>query len=245
MSSPRKIYWDSSCFICFLNHGETARRLICEDVLRQAELGNIELWISTWVIVEVVRPRKKRTAPLPPWALKAIKAVPEAKSPLEELWARFQRFTPTQKLTPEQLDRIQAMFEWPFLKKIYVDEPVAEKAVELARDCGLRPADAVHAASAIISKCDILQKWDRDFEKVKHLIPVGEPQMMGMQYSIPGLVTGFPTPEDFEDAGSAPPAEAKIEDIAPEPVIENQPLPPSSKSGPSGSKRSKSKTLKI
>jgi len=44
------------------------------------------------------------------------------------------------------------MFEWEFVKKIDVTEPIAFKSVKLARDCGLRPADSIDAASASSGK---------------------------------------------------------------------------------------------
>jgi predicted nucleic acid-binding protein len=185
MSSPRKLYWDSSCFICFLNADEKRRREICDDVLRHAESGEVEIWISIWVIVEVIRPRRAGNAPLPEWAVKAIKAVPEAQKHLEELWTRYQRKDPRQKLTAEVIQQIQSMFEWAFLKKVQVDEPIARKAVELSRDFGLHPADAIHAATAILYKCDVIQRWDKDYSKVSHLIPSEEPQMISAQHTLP------------------------------------------------------------
>ena len=191
MNSPRKLYWDTSCFLCLLNPDENERRLICQDVLKHAELGELEIWISTWVIVEVIRPRMPGNAPLPEWAKKAIEKVPEAAKPLEELWKRYQRANPTQKLTPEQISRIQDMFEWPFLKKMYVDERVAAKAVEYSRDFGFKPGDAVHAASAVLQGCDVLHRWDKDFDKIKHLIQVEEPRRLSPQ---PDL--------DFPDSGN-------------------------------------------
>lgn len=200
MSSPRRVYWDTSCFVCFLNKDETPRRLICEDVLQHADAGEVEIWISAWVIVEVIRPRKAGNAPLPKWATAAIAAVPEAKSPLVELWGRYQPSSPAQKLTPNQINKIQDMFEWPFLKKVYVDERIARKAVEIARDYNLKPGDAVHAASALLTKCDVIQRWDKDFDRVKNLIPSEEPQMISAQQKL-DMVSGIgPTPEDFEDA---------------------------------------------
>ena len=47
-STNKKFYWDSSCFICFLNRDETTRRLICEDVRRFARPWNTRAgaWIS-------------------------------------------------------------------------------------------------------------------------------------------------------------------------------------------------------
>jgi predicted nucleic acid-binding protein len=180
-TNPKKVYWDSSCFICFLNPDESDRRAICEDVLRHAELGELEIWISTWVIVEVIRPRKPGKAPLPKWGIEAIKAVAEADKPLRELWERYQRSAPTPKLSEAQIRKIQGMFDWPFLKKIYVDERVAQKAVEFCRDYGFKPGDAVHAASAVLSKCASLQNWDKDFSKIKHLITVEEPDRISPQ----------------------------------------------------------------
>jgi predicted nucleic acid-binding protein len=180
----KKIYWDTSCFICFLNPDEEERRAICEDALRHAEQGEIEIWISTWVIVEIIRPRRPGTEPLPKWADNAIKAVPEADQPLRELWTRYQRSAPTAKLTDDQIAKIQAMFEWPFLKKIYVDERIAQKAVELSREFGLKPGDAVHVASAIVGKCHSLQKWDKGFERIKELIPIEEPTRLTPQRTL-------------------------------------------------------------
>src|SRR5712692_3319891 len=117
MAERRKLYWDSSLFICFLNRSEDARRTICEDVLQHASRGEIVIYTSIWTIVEVVRPNKH--------------SLPSAR-----------------KLTPQQIVKIQQMFEWKWLKKISVDQVVANKAVELERDYDLRAGDAVHAASA-------------------------------------------------------------------------------------------------
>jgi len=44
-----------------------------------------------------------------------------------------------------------------------------------------------------------LQRWDRDFDKVKHIIPVEDPKMLTIQGE---LIEGFkkqigPVPEDF------------------------------------------------
>jgi predicted nucleic acid-binding protein len=207
MSDPRTLYWDASCFICFLNKDEAERRVICEDVLRHAQSGTIEIWTSTWTIVEVIRPRRQGSKPLPPWAVEAIKAIeksfPDAQRELEQLWRRYQAFDPSKKLTVTQIAKIQGMFEWPFVKKINLDQRVANKAVELARDCGLKPADSVHAASAILKKVDALQRWDRDFDKVKYLIAVEEPQRIS-DPSLWDLLPVGPNPEDFQDSKQEP-----------------------------------------
>ncbi|HTF65413.1 MAG TPA: PIN domain-containing protein [Edaphobacter sp.] len=51
-------------------------------------------------------------------------------------------------------------------------------ASDLSRDVGLKPADAIHAASALARKCTVLQRFDRHFDKVSHLISVSEPLML-------------------------------------------------------------------
>ena len=146
----KRIYWDSSCFLCFLNRTEADRREICEDILHHAQSMKIHLYTSTYTIAEVIRPKGR--------------SIPNA-----------------QRLTPEEIAKIDGMFRWPWLRKIDVDQRVAFKAVELARDYGLLPADAVHAASAIIHNLDELQRWDRDFSKIANLIRVSEPAKISRQ----------------------------------------------------------------
>ncbi|MFC1893379.1 hypothetical protein ACFLYR_05040 [Chloroflexota bacterium] len=62
----------------------------------------------------------------------------------------------------------------------------------------MKHADAIHAAFAIMSGADVLQKWDRDFDKVAHLITVEEPSMMSQQNSFKGMLPRIgPHPDDF------------------------------------------------
>ena len=56
--STRKLYWDASCFLCFLNKEEAERKAICEDILRHAKDGEIDLYTSTYTIAEVIRPKR-------------------------------------------------------------------------------------------------------------------------------------------------------------------------------------------
>jgi predicted nucleic acid-binding protein len=149
-SKYTKIYWDSSCFLCFLNKKEKRRREICEDILTHAQSGDIVLYTSTYAIAEVIRPKAKN---LPGSA----------------------------KLTTEEIEKINGMFQWHWLKKIDVDQRVAMHAASLARDFNLYPADAIHAASAIPRKVQVLQRWDRDFNKIGHLIKVEDPQMITLE----------------------------------------------------------------
>ncbi len=102
-------------------------------------------------------------------------------------------------LTPEEIDKIEGMFRWSWLEKIPPDQQIAFTAVALARDYGLWPPDAIHAATAIRKKADVLQAWDRDFSPVGHLVSVGEPLMMSDTKDMFGYPPIGPTPEGFKD----------------------------------------------
>jgi predicted nucleic acid-binding protein len=119
---------------------------------------------------------------------------------VEVIRPRKQSLPSAEKLTPDQIAKIQGMFEWDWLKKIQVDERVAKKAVELCRDYDIHPSDAIHAASAILNGVNALQKWDRDFSKIAHLIKIEEPnfltdQLLLIEKSKEQFIG--PHPEDF------------------------------------------------
>jgi predicted nucleic acid-binding protein len=80
----------------------------------------------------------------------------------------------------EEIGEIQAMFQWPWIKKVDLDQRVARKAVELQRDYALFAVDSVHAASALIAEADVLQHWERNDEygKIGRLIRVEHPRML-------------------------------------------------------------------
>jgi predicted nucleic acid-binding protein len=167
---PRRIYWDSGCFLCFLNKKEAVRRQICEDILQNAKVGKVVIYTSTFTIAEVIYP-KRSTLPNP------------------------------RKLTPVEITKISGMFRWPWLRKVDLDQRTAFYAVDLAREHNLLPADAVQAASAILQKVDALQRWDRDFSAISHLVRVEEPTRMSPQAAFPDMLRPIgPTPEDFGDA---------------------------------------------
>lgn len=50
-----------------------------------------------------------------------------------------------------------------------VTPPVTEKATEFRRDQGLKLADAVHLATAVLNSCDWFVTFDKDFRKVDDL----------------------------------------------------------------------------
>jgi len=86
----------------------------------------------------------------------------------------------TRLISPEEIAEIQGMFQWPWIKKVDLDQRVARRAVEIERDYGLSTADSIHAASAIIAKADVLQHWERndEFGKIGRLIAVEHPRML-------------------------------------------------------------------
>ena len=158
----RRVYWDTSLFICFLNQDEKERRVICEDNLRHARDGKRVIYTSMWTIVEVIKPKGVQTP-----------------------------------LTEEQASKIGKMFRWPWLRKVQVHEGVAFQASELARLYGLKPADAIHAATAISEKVDALQAWDRDFSKVATLVSVEEPRHLSKQQVLIDVAKPIgPEPDD-------------------------------------------------
>jgi predicted nucleic acid-binding protein len=206
--NKRKVYWDTTCFICFLNRKEEERRLICQDILYAAKRGEIDIWTSTFTIAEVIRPRRSHppVPPLPEWAVKAIELVPKSQRQIEEIWEYYNKnIAPYEKLTKEQVTRIAEMFEWPWVKPIILDERVAKKAVSIARDYDLKPADSVHAASAILAKVDAIQRWDKDFSKVKSLIAEEEPVRISLQVDLIHDHRALgPHPDDFEPKKDTP-----------------------------------------
>lgn len=204
MSNAKTLYWDTSCFICLLGDSEPDRQIICEDILRQVTLGAVEIWTSTWTIVEVIRPKRRGVAPLPDWANLMIEAVPEARGELEILWQRHQNSAPSVRITDQEIEAIEAMFE-SYTKKIELDQIVAEKAVALAREYGLKPGDAVHAASAILKKVDALQHWDKDFKRVEALVHVEEPSLITGQGQLFSLVAPQEAQAEIVSAAPAQP----------------------------------------
>jgi predicted nucleic acid-binding protein len=96
----------------------------------------------------------------------------------------------TRLISAEEIAEIQGMFQWPWIKKVDLDQRVARKAVELERDYSLSTADSIHAASAIIARVDVLQHWERreEFGKISRLIAVEQPRMLTY-----GAVTAMPS----------------------------------------------------
>ncbi len=199
---PKKVYWDTSCFISFLSDAteeESNRNDICQDVMKHARDKNIEIWTSVWTIVETIRPKSKyQPLPLPQWAdsLDATDAngnllYPKGKDHLQLIWNYYNRHTaPARKLSEVEAKKIKGMFAWPWIQKIQIVPTIAEHAAEIARSYNLKPADSLHVASALARGCDSIQRWDRDYRKTDALIFSADPTMI----SPPNLLTGLPLP---------------------------------------------------
>lgn len=76
-----------------------------------------------------------------------------------------------QPLTDEQNGQIVKYFESGWIDWVPLERLVGEEANKLLvqyRKEGLRPCDAVHLASALRAKCDVLLTWDGPLRDVKH-----------------------------------------------------------------------------
>ena len=70
-------------------------------------------------------------------------------------------------LTRDEDDELHAeFFKHEYIRKVDVDNWVSERARELAWEFGIGANDAIHVASAIRVKAEVLHHWDGDFGKV-------------------------------------------------------------------------------
>ncbi|HET6909109.1 MAG TPA: type II toxin-antitoxin system VapC family toxin [Mycobacteriales bacterium] len=58
--------------------------------------------------------------------------------------------------------KVSAFFEYGFIEWVEVDLVVAREARRLSRVHRLRGADAIHLASAIRARCDVLMTWNKN-----------------------------------------------------------------------------------
>ncbi len=196
--TPSKVYWDTTCFISYLSstHPEEILRAdICIDLLNHARNDGIEIWTSVWTIAETIRPKAiYEPSPLPEWASllkntdsKGDLLYPKAHGQFEDIWKYYKKNTlATRMLSDEHATTIKQMFEWPWIKTIQVIPAIAQKATEISRKYNMKPADAVHVASALFMECEIIHRWDRDYSKTDGLIKSAEPQKMSPKHP-PGL----------------------------------------------------------
>ena len=93
-------------------------------------------------------------------------------------------------LTVQQEQVIDEYFQHEFITWVELDMLVARDARRLARQHGLKPADAVHLASAIKGGADQVLRWDDKFRLKNGRyegVTVGEPHLVGRPEPLPGL----------------------------------------------------------
>lgn len=66
-------------------------------------------------------------------------------------------------VTPEQDEAIERRFLNGWTELVELDVNIAIRARRMARDHGLKPADAVHIATALQADADVFLSWDDHF----------------------------------------------------------------------------------
>lgn len=181
----RSFYWDTTCFICLLNANEQDRRYVCMDILRHAELGNVQVWTSAITMAEVLRPKDPFVpSPLPEWCKPMLEKFPQLEVEIRKLWDFFKRRTlPTRQLTDAEANAIQDLFNADWVQIIHLDERTINEAVTIATKYGLRPMDAIHAASAFLKRpaIDEFHYFDKDYSKVSSILKLATPTRISSQ----------------------------------------------------------------
>ena len=81
----------------------------------------------------------------------------------------------------EQAERIKKFFENDYIEIRAMDRRTAELAADISRTHGIKPGDAVHVATAILSKCSCLQTYDGEQGESRKLLAfngkVGSPPL--------------------------------------------------------------------
>ena len=85
-------------------------------------------------------------------------------------------------LTEDEEATIGNFFLHSYILMYDVTRVVAENARKLARRYGLRPNDAVHLSTALLSDADVFETWNtRDFERIQGVpIEVRTPTWQGI-----------------------------------------------------------------
>ena len=63
----------------------------------------------------------------------------------------------------------EALLNFPNIEIVPANRELAASAVQIMRECGLRPRDALHAATAITEKADCIVSTDPHFDRVRGL----------------------------------------------------------------------------
>lgn len=68
---------------------------------------------------------------------------------------------------PDDAQLIRDFFENDYIKIRTVDRHIADKAVAISQQFGLKSSDAIHIATAIEAKCEIMHTYDGEDGKRK------------------------------------------------------------------------------
>lgn len=97
-----------------------------------------------------------------------------------------------QALTDEQNGKIVKYFESEWIEWVPVERLIGEESNALLvkyRKERLRPCDAIHLASAIRAKCDVLLTWDGPLLSIKDA---------GIRIEFPEVIVAAPVPRDVD-----------------------------------------------
>ena len=76
--------------------------------------------------------------------------------------AEVLRLRPKDALPSERRSSVEALFNRPSIRTMMLTRPLAEAARDLVWDNGIDPKDAIHVASALAAKVDVLNTFDGD-----------------------------------------------------------------------------------
>jgi predicted nucleic acid-binding protein len=95
----------------------------------------------------------------------------------------------SKQLSDAEDESILEFFEHEFIDVVDIDRTIGEHANRLCRQYPLRPNDAIHLASALKAKCDVLLTWDGPLASIQHPdIIIENPRKIG-QLSLPKAQT--------------------------------------------------------
>ncbi len=138
MANVKKVYWDSCTWLGLLNR-ESNRLIEIEYIWKQAEQGGVEIWTSTVAQMEVCKLASERDA---------ISVQGNSAK--------------TKIMTENNLNKIENLFNQPFVKRIPLDVEISSRARRLFRETdGLdKVADAAHVISAMKWNIPTIHTYD-------------------------------------------------------------------------------------
>jgi predicted nucleic acid-binding protein len=136
VAKVEKVYWDSCAWLGLLNR-EAEKINELEFIWNKAVAGDVEIWTSTVAQLEVCK-------------LASEKAAMQSGEPKSDA------------LTEENLQKIENVFNQPFVKRVTLDVEISSRARRLFRETGGlgKAADAAHVVSALRWNVPTLHTYD-------------------------------------------------------------------------------------